>query len=110
MAMIGIIVGEFITGQEGLGYVIMFASSAGESAPLYAALLILATMGLGSIPACCSSKLPSSVGMARRSSVRGVCLMPLWGTLANCYPLRYSGRVLKALDNRGRRNCCAAFC
>ena len=47
MAMIGIIVGEFITGQEGLGYVIMFASSAGESAPLYAALLILATMGLG---------------------------------------------------------------
>jgi ABC-type nitrate/sulfonate/bicarbonate transport system permease component len=25
----------------------MFASSAGESAPLYAALLILATMGLG---------------------------------------------------------------
>lgn len=47
MAMIGIIVGEFITGQEGLGYVIMFASSAGESAPLYAALFLLATMGLG---------------------------------------------------------------
>jgi NitT/TauT family transport system permease protein len=46
MAMIGIIVGEFITGQQGLGYVIMFASSAGESAPLYAALLLLATLGL----------------------------------------------------------------
>jgi hypothetical protein len=42
-----IIVGEFITGQEGLGCVIMFASSEGESPPLYAALLILATMGLG---------------------------------------------------------------
>ena len=47
MAMIGIIVGEFVTGQEGLGYVIMFASSAGESAPLYAALLLLAALGLG---------------------------------------------------------------
>ncbi|MEA2962255.1 MAG: NitT/TauT family transport system permease protein [Alphaproteobacteria bacterium] len=42
-----IIVGEFITGQEGLGCVIMFASSEGESPPLYAVLLILATMGLG---------------------------------------------------------------
>lgn len=46
MAMIGIIVGEFITGQEGLGYVIMFASSTGESAPLYAALFLLAALGL----------------------------------------------------------------
>jgi NitT/TauT family transport system permease protein len=46
MSMIGIIVGEFITGQEGLGYVIMFASSTGESAPLYAALFLLATLGL----------------------------------------------------------------
>jgi NitT/TauT family transport system permease protein len=44
--MIGIIVGEFITGQEGLGYVIMFASSTGDSAPLYAALFLLATLGL----------------------------------------------------------------
>ena len=46
MSMIGIIVGEFITGQEGLGYVIMFASSTGDSAPLYAALFLLATLGL----------------------------------------------------------------
>jgi NitT/TauT family transport system permease protein len=46
MSMIGIIVGEFITGQEGLGYVIMFASSAGDSAPLYAALILLAALGL----------------------------------------------------------------
>jgi len=46
MAMIGIVVGEFITGQEGLGYVIMFASSTGESAPVYAALFLLAALGL----------------------------------------------------------------
>lgn len=47
MSMIGIIVGEFISAQQGLGYVIMFASSAGESAPLYAALLLLAMLGVG---------------------------------------------------------------
>jgi NitT/TauT family transport system permease protein len=47
MSMIGIIVGEFISAQQGLGYVIMFASSAGESAPLYAALLLLAILGIG---------------------------------------------------------------
>jgi NitT/TauT family transport system permease protein len=37
MAMIGVIVGEFITGQAGLGYIIMFASSAGETATVLAA-------------------------------------------------------------------------
>lgn len=47
VSMIGIIVGEFISAQQGLGYVIMFASSAGESAPLYAALLLLAILGIG---------------------------------------------------------------
>ena len=47
LSMIGVIVGEFISAQHGLGYVIMFASSAGESAPLYAALLLLAALGLG---------------------------------------------------------------
>lgn len=47
MSMIGIIVGEFVSAQQGLGYVIMFASSAGESAPLYAALLLLASLGVG---------------------------------------------------------------
>ena len=47
MSMIGIIVGEFISAQEGLGYVIMFASSAGDSTPLYAALFLLAALGIG---------------------------------------------------------------
>ena len=46
LSMIGVIVGEFISAQQGLGYVIMFASSVGESAPLYAALLLLAVLGL----------------------------------------------------------------
>jgi NitT/TauT family transport system permease protein len=47
MSMIGIIVGEFISAQQGLGYVIMFASSTGESSPLYVALILLALLGVG---------------------------------------------------------------
>jgi NitT/TauT family transport system permease protein len=46
MAMIGIIVGEFITAQEGLGYIIMFASSAGETATVLAAIVLLCGIGL----------------------------------------------------------------
>lgn len=51
MSMIGAVIGEFITAQQGLGYVILFASSAGASAPLYAALFILALLGI-SLYAC----------------------------------------------------------
>ena len=46
MAMIGAIVGEFITTQAGLGYIIMFASSAGETATLLAAIVLLCGIGL----------------------------------------------------------------
>jgi NitT/TauT family transport system permease protein len=46
MAMIGVIVGEFITAQAGLGYIIMFASSAGESATVLAAIVLLCGIGL----------------------------------------------------------------
>lgn len=46
MAMIGVIVGEFITAQIGLGYIIMFASSAGETATVLAALVLLCVIGL----------------------------------------------------------------
>jgi NitT/TauT family transport system permease protein len=46
MAMIGVIVGEFITAQAGLGYIIMFASSAGETATVLAAIVILCGIGL----------------------------------------------------------------
>jgi len=46
MAMIGVIVGEFITAQAGLGYIIMFASSAGETATVLAAVALLCAIGL----------------------------------------------------------------
>jgi NitT/TauT family transport system permease protein len=46
MAMIGVIVGEFVTAQRGLGYIIMFASSAAETALVFAALTLLAAVGL----------------------------------------------------------------
>ena len=46
MAMIGVVVGEFITAQAGLGYIIMFASSAGETATVLAAIVLLCGIGL----------------------------------------------------------------
>jgi NitT/TauT family transport system permease protein len=46
MAMIGVIVGEFITAQQGLGYIIMFASSAGETATVLAAIVVLCVIGM----------------------------------------------------------------
>ena len=46
MAMIGVVVGEFITAQAGLGYIIMFASSAGETATVLAAIVLLCAIGL----------------------------------------------------------------
>src|SRR6202047_3115046 len=46
MAMIGVIVGEFITAQAGLGYIIMFASSARETATVLAAIVVLCGIGL----------------------------------------------------------------
>ena len=46
MAFIGIIVGEFITSQSGLGYLIMFASARGETAVVFAAIFILCIIGL----------------------------------------------------------------
>jgi NitT/TauT family transport system permease protein len=46
MAMIGVVVGEFITAQQGLGYIIMFASGAGETATVLAAIALLCAIGL----------------------------------------------------------------
>jgi NitT/TauT family transport system permease protein len=46
MAMIGVIVGEFITAQAGLGYIIMFGSSAAETALVLAAITLLCGIGL----------------------------------------------------------------
>ena len=46
MAMIGIIVGEFITGNRGLGYIIMFAASNMETSLMLASILLLCMIGL----------------------------------------------------------------
>jgi NitT/TauT family transport system permease protein len=45
-AIIGIIVGEFITSQAGLGYLILFASAQAETALILAAILVLCVFGL----------------------------------------------------------------
>jgi NitT/TauT family transport system permease protein len=47
MVMIGVVVGEFITAQHGLGYIIMFAAGAGETATVLAAIVLLCVIGLG---------------------------------------------------------------
>ena len=46
MAMIGIIVGEFITGNQGLGYITMFAASNMETSLMLAAILLLCLVGV----------------------------------------------------------------
>jgi NitT/TauT family transport system permease protein len=46
MALIGTIVGEFVTGQQGLGYIIMFAAANADSALTFAALALLCGVGL----------------------------------------------------------------
>ena len=45
MAVIGVIVGEFITGNRGLGYIIMFAASNMETALMLAAMVLLCILG-----------------------------------------------------------------
>lgn len=46
VAIIGVVIGEFVTAQEGLGYIIMFASSAAETALVFAAIALLCLIGL----------------------------------------------------------------
>lgn len=46
MAMIGVIVGEFVTAQQGLGYIIMFASAAAQTGLMLAAIALLCAEGL----------------------------------------------------------------
>ena len=47
MAMIGVIVGEFVMAQEGLGYIIMFATSNADTALVFACIGLLCVIGLG---------------------------------------------------------------
>jgi NitT/TauT family transport system permease protein len=46
VATIGVVIGEFVTAQEGLGYNIMFASSAAETALVFAAIILLCAIGM----------------------------------------------------------------
>jgi NitT/TauT family transport system permease protein len=46
MVLLGVTIGEFVTAQGGLGYIILFASSIGETALVFAALLLLCLIGL----------------------------------------------------------------
>jgi len=46
MAIIGIIVGEFIVAQKGLGYIILFGSSRADTALILAGIAILCAIGL----------------------------------------------------------------
>lgn len=45
MAVIGVVVGEFIAGSRGLGYIIMFASSQMEGALMVGGVLLLSLLG-----------------------------------------------------------------
>jgi NitT/TauT family transport system permease protein len=46
MAILGTVVAEFITAQKGLGFLVMFGSSAGESAVVLAAVGLLCAIGV----------------------------------------------------------------
>jgi NitT/TauT family transport system permease protein len=46
LSIIGVIVGEFITSQAGLGYIIVFATSRAETAAIMAAIIVLCVIGL----------------------------------------------------------------
>jgi NitT/TauT family transport system permease protein len=47
MAIIGVVVGEFITAQVGLGYIIKFSAAAMEMRLVFAAVTLLCAVGLG---------------------------------------------------------------
>lgn len=47
LAIIGVVIGEFITAQAGLGYLIIFATARADTAVALAAILILCVSGLG---------------------------------------------------------------
>lgn len=46
MIVLGVTIGEFVTAQGGLGYIILFASSIGQTALMFGALALLCLIGL----------------------------------------------------------------
>ena len=47
MSIIGVVVGEFITADRGLGYLILWASSRSDTPLVIAAILVLCVLGMG---------------------------------------------------------------
>ncbi|MDB5410802.1 MAG: hypothetical protein JWL84_5714 [Rhodospirillales bacterium] len=47
MAVIGVIVGEFIVAQKGLGYLVLFAASQADTPLIFASIAVLCAIGLG---------------------------------------------------------------
>jgi NitT/TauT family transport system permease protein len=47
MAVIGVIVGEFIVAQKGLGYLVLFAASRADTPLIFASIAMLCAIGLG---------------------------------------------------------------
>jgi NitT/TauT family transport system permease protein len=47
MTLIGVVVGEFISAQAGLGYIILFSASSYETPLLFAAIALLCCIGVG---------------------------------------------------------------
>jgi NitT/TauT family transport system permease protein len=46
LALVGAIVGEFVSSQRGLGYVILSAQGTFDTARVFAAIMVLAVMGV----------------------------------------------------------------
>jgi NitT/TauT family transport system permease protein len=46
MSIIGVVIGEFITADRGLGYLILFAASRSDTPLVMAAILLLCAIGL----------------------------------------------------------------
>ncbi len=62
MAVIGVIIGEFISAKAGLGFYILYASSRMETAVIFAALLVLCVIGVALFGAVALAE-----GLVRRS-------------------------------------------
>ena len=62
MAVIGVIIGEFISAKAGLGFYILYASSRMETAVIFATLLVLCVIGVALFGAVALAE-----GLVRRS-------------------------------------------
>ena len=68
MSLTGLVVGEFVTAQAGLGYLVLFASSAAETGLVFAAVAFLCVIGLA---------LYGAVALAERIVMRSLGMPPV---------------------------------